>query len=112
MSNLPPLLDLMGVTEAAIKAATERADKAEAGWSDAAYDVLRAFVAKNGNAMFKADDVRLFGMEHGFSCPTDNRAWGSVFRRAAKDKLIRRSGYAPTSALGAHSRPVTIWKKY
>lgn len=72
-------------------------------WASVAYDALVAYAAAND--AFMAEDVRL-------ACPwvpkpSDNRAWGPVFNRAARANVIKRIGYG--QAITGHCRPMPIW---
>src|SRR5947209_7702819 len=44
----------------------------------------------------------------GVTVPTDPRAWGAPFRRAARDGIIRRIGYGPS--LRRHLAPTPLWE--
>lgn len=107
MSDMPPLLERMGVQEA-IDAVVASANRAHAGWSDNAFEVLKRFI-KPG-AIFKAEDVRNFADTTELPEPPDRRAWGGVLQRASKSGLIIRIGYAQCRNKGAHNRPTTLWQ--
>lgn len=103
----PPLLEIMGMQEA-IDAAADHADKVIEGWTEDAFQLLIRFMRKG--AIFKAEDVRNFAVTASFPEPPDRRAWGSVFQRAAREKLIVRIGYAQCQNKGSHNRPTTLWQ--
>lgn len=106
-SPFPPLLEIMGVEEA-IAAVAAKADALNEGWSEEAFQHLCRFIRKG--AIFKAEDVRNFAGEAGLAEPHDRRAWGAVLRRACREKLIIRIGYAQCQNKGAHNRPTTLWQ--
>ena len=107
MSDLPPMLKMMGVQEA-IDAVVASANRAHPGWSEDAFEVLRRFITSG--AIFKAEDVRNFAATTELPEPPDRRAWGGILQRASKAGLIVRIGYAPCRNKGAHNRPTTLWQ--
>lgn len=107
MNTLPPLLEIMGVEEA-IEAVVAKADRLQEGWSEEAFQALIRFTRKG--VIFKAEDVRNFAVEAGLAEPHDRRAWGGVMRRAVKERLIIRIGYAQCQNKGSHNRPTTLWQ--
>ena len=58
---------------------------------------------------FTAEDARIY-MEQGglLDPPHDGRAYGAVFRRAIKLRLIKPVGFAPTVANHGGYRPVYV----
>lgn len=88
---------------------TASADDAHANWSATAYLTLRAFVRRREHA-FTAENVRAFATEKGLPDCHDDRAWGPVLRRAAKEGLIRKTGYRQAEGRACHMHPVTLWR--
>lgn len=66
-------------------------------WKRRARGYLLEYLAVHSGA-FLAEDMRGFAERHGFEAPPDGRAWGAVFRSAARAKLIRKVGYAPAQS--------------
>ncbi len=95
--------------DAGMARATASADDAHANWSATAYFTLRAFVRHREHA-FTAENVRAFATEKGLPEAPDNRAWGSILTRAAKEGLIRKTGYRQAEGRACHMHPVTLWR--
>lgn len=93
--------------DAGIDAARTGADNASPNWSSVASQYLMHFVRKR--VEFRAEDVRRYALEQGFPEPKDGRAWGGVFRNAAKANLIKRIGYKPCTDPKSHAAPVSVW---
>lgn len=91
-----------------MKEAVDHADSVEDGWSKTAYSELLVFMASRSE--FMTEDVRAFAYSRGLSIPPDDRAWGSVITKAAKRKLIVKSGYAPMKSKNCHANPKAVWK--
>lgn len=90
--------------------ATDRASREQEAWADVAmfYLVVFSSFANLGEKnKFLAEDVIEFCKVNLFEAP-DSRAWGSVFRRAAKEGVIRKVGYAP--AKSSNLSPKTLWE--
>lgn len=56
---------------------------------------------------FMAEDVREYAEGHGFQKPPDGRAWGIIFKSAARERLIFKAGYAP--AKSSNLSPKVQW---
>jgi hypothetical protein len=95
--------------DAGMARVTASADDAHTNWSATAYLVLRAFVRRREHA-FTAENVRAFATEKGLPEANDQRAWGSIFQRAAKEGLIRKLGYRQAEGRACHMHPVTLWR--
>jgi hypothetical protein len=96
------------VTDSAIARAVDHADAVSPMWSSMAYGALLAFAATEGKR-FTSEDVRACAEYAGLPTPPDPRAWGGVFRRAARAGKIRRVGFGEAQNAQAHSRPVAQW---
>lgn len=90
-----------------IEAAKVHADTKEPTWSDKAYKFLLTYCIKNKE--FMAEDVRVASENH-VPEPPSKRAWGSVFMKAAKAKIIKRIGFRNTKNPKSHSTPATLWE--
>lgn len=93
--------------------ATDRANREHEEWTDVAMFYLVVFSSFvnffSGKNQFLAEDVIEFCKKNLFEAP-DSRAWGSVFRRAAKEGVIRKVGYAP--AKSSNLSPKTLWEAF
>ena len=89
-----------------IEAATDRADREYSGWSSLAYAFLRHFVRDKKN--FWPWELIQASIDFGLVQPQNLRAWGGVYQRASREKLIIRG-----SKLGKHPNRhgtlVPIW---
>ena len=118
MSTLLPLSAVEIRRDVGIERAVNRADRACPFWSDEAYEHLLDFCmllklpeAKefglSHRTSFLAETVRDFAEKRGLVPPPDERSWGAVMRRAARNNLIRRIGYAP--ARSSNLSPKCLW---
>jgi hypothetical protein len=90
---------------------TRTANRMFEGWAEDAYDQLKLFCQSRCNGeTFLAEDIREFAGLNGLPVPPSKRAWGSVLRRAAFDRLIERVGYQKTKNPSAHRTPATLWR--
>lgn len=76
--------------------ALDRAERADAEWSDSVITMLRLFARKMGPQPWSVETFRLWAHAHGLAYPTDNRAIGPLVRKAVQEGIIRASGWAPT----------------
>lgn len=84
------------------------ADRAHPDWCAGAYVYLCTYAETHAEP-FLAEDVRLAFIRGGNVPPHDNRAWGPVFSRAAREGVIQRVGYGP--ARTGHCRPMPQWER-
>lgn len=78
------------------------------GWSDRAYRMLLLYIRKI-QTPFMTEEVRHFAKQKGLEDPPSQRAWGSVIRRAVKNRVIISVGYGRTLNPNAHRTPANIW---
>jgi hypothetical protein len=91
-------------------AAAAHADRVHGSWSDVAWDFLVSFGKARSGQSFFAEDVRAHAeLRKAVPMPPDSRAWGSIFMRASKARLIQRVGYAPQSSPNCHGSPKAVW---
>lgn len=95
--------------DAGMARSTAHADDCHADWSAMAYFSVRNFIRKY-DANFTAEEVRSWAHAKGLPMPPDGRAWGSVFQRVAREKLIRKLGYRQAEGRACHMHPVTLWQ--
>jgi hypothetical protein len=86
----------------------ERAgDHAGDAWKRRARGYLLEYLASHAGR-FLAEDVREFAEARGLDLPPDGRAWGAVVQGAAREKVIRKVGYAP--AKSSNLAPKCQWE--
>ncbi len=74
-------------------------------WVRLAVGYVQEYAAKHET--FLAEDCREFAEADGLTCPPDSRAWGGVMRRALREGIIVRAGYAP--ACSSNGSPKCLW---
>jgi len=89
-----------------MKQALDHAEEVRSNWGDEAYEWIRRYAKVNKR--FISEHCTAWAAEQGFKSPTDPRAWGMVFRRASKDGIIVRVGYA--TSLKRHCSPTPLWE--
>jgi hypothetical protein len=89
--------------------AVEKADRDHEGWSHDAIEVVRQFCKSHGAGhQFLAEDIRLYAETlELLERPENERAWGAVMQRAAREGIIRKVGYAP--ARTSNLSPKVLW---
>ena len=70
---------------------------------------LDLFIKGNPGIDFITPDVRKYAATFSIAT-TDDRAWGSVMRRAKLAGKIRSVGYTEYNEGPTHTRPVTLWR--
>ena len=98
------------LTQRAIDAAADHADRVASGWTDKAYGILLAFSSACSHP-FAAEDVRREAAAAGLEEPPDPRAWGAVLQAASRDGLLVRVGFGESKNKQAHCRPVALWMR-
>lgn len=87
--------------------AAMRADRVHEGWTDRAYDALCEFARDHHE--FTTEEVRA-AYAGIIPAPPDNRAWGCVTKRAAREGICTRERVAKATAPNVHGGWVTVWK--
>ena len=88
--------------------ATDHADRVQWMWSDEALHALECFCLAHPDRNFLGEDVRDWSETMGLVAPpVDNRAWGSVFQKAARFEIIKKVGYA--CAKSSNLSPKVQW---
>lgn len=89
--------------------AVAKADRDREGWSEDALEAVRLFTLAHPGQQFLAEAVRHWCEDiELLDAPANERAWGAVMRRAAKDGLVRKVGYAPS--VSSNLSPKTLWQ--
>lgn len=86
-----PLAKARAEAEQGMDQAGEHADQVYPGWREEAYEFLVSYAERH--PFFISEDVSdaTKDLNHFVQPPTD-RAWGSVYRRAIKERIIERAG--------------------
>lgn len=107
MNQLP--LDFQAAKAArdrGMRQAAEHADHLDDTFADRAYDFLAHYARTHET--FISEDATGAAAGKGITSPADQRAWGQVFRRAARDGLIERIGYG--TSMRRHLSPTPLWR--
>ena len=95
--------------ELGISRAADKADRDHEGWQDDALAAVCKYLAQHPDRPFLAEEVRAWCETTGvIAAPENERAWGAVMRRAAKDGYICKVGYAP--ARSSNLSPKVLWE--
>lgn len=115
MLNIPlpihnfPLFTATQLKQSGIKVAVDHANLKHDGWGDDAYDALKRFLTTHKNS-FMCEEVRKFAhLELGLPQPSSSRAWGAIFQKAARQKIIKHVGYGHTENPKSHCTPASLW---
>lgn len=87
--------------------AAMRANRVHADWSDRAYFALRDYARTHRE--FTTEEVRAACADT-VPAPPDNRAWGFVTKRAAREGICTRDRIAKATAPQVHGGWVTVWR--
>ena len=88
--------------------AAATAEKAVPGWQQLAYDALLRFAKIR--TLFTGEDAKRAAYTNGLPKPHNDAAWGSVFRRASRNKVITLNGYVVANNASRHAAPNRQWK--
>ena len=92
--------------DAGMQQATNHADEVNEDWSEQAYDFLIAFAQRNHT--FQSEDVSDASKRvSNFPQPPTDRAWGSVYTRAARAGVIEQYGMARSRR--RHASVCILW---
>lgn len=93
--------------DAGMQRAIEHAEDLNEDWSEQAYDFLIAFAQRN--ATFQSEDVSDASKRvTGFPQPPTDRAWGSIYTRAARAGVIEQHGIARSRR--RHASVCILWR--
>lgn len=88
--------------------ALDHADSVTDEWRVTAYKVLLHYLKLRRGQRITAEQFRQFAVWH-IPNPPDERAWGGIFQKAARAKLIMKHGYECVTDPKCHKRPGTVW---
>lgn len=88
--------------------ALDHADEVYGGWSEIAYDFLVRFARTRSEAFISEDVSGASKEDPTFPQPPTDRAWGSVYLRAAKSGVIVRAGTGKSRR--RHASICPAWK--
>lgn len=112
-TTIKTTLDLHTGKKAAEEGMTRAVDHVEQespGWKELAFGYLKIFIA-GINTEFLGEEVRKYAEDHGLESPPDNRSWGAIMIRGAKEGLINKIGYRQCKNTKGHASPMTLWQK-
>lgn len=89
-----------------IKQSLENAEDKFENWGLLAYSFLLLYIKENDT--FMAEDVRA-ASEGIIPDPPSKRAWGGIFVKAKKNKIIKSIGFSSVKNPKAHRTPATLW---
>lgn len=92
--------------DAGMAAAIAHAEHLAEGWGERAYAALIQFARHRQS--FTSYDFRQAVGALGLDRPPTDKAYGSVFLRAARVGVIRKNGYVPHPE--RHASPTPIWE--
>ena len=84
--------------------AAEHADDVTPRWTDVAEQFLTVYAVRNW--LFMGEEVVEAAREWGLVEPPDARAWGAVFKRAARAGVIVKDGYGKARTSNLSMKPV------
>jgi hypothetical protein len=87
--------------------AARATDAKTPGWTDLALQFLKVYAHKH--SLVNPEDVYDAAVSWGVFEPKDQRAWGSVYKRACKLKVIARS-VIPYQRRKGHGSVALLWK--
>jgi hypothetical protein len=88
--------------------AIDTANRTHDNWSERAYELLQRYL-KSNSGEFMAEDVRAFAAMVDFPLPDNPRAWGGIFNKAVRTKLINKIGIGPVSNKKARRANANIY---
>lgn len=93
----------LGIARAQQKAERECGDD----WTRKTAEYLRDYARRTSGQPFMLEDARKASIGH-VPVPTNAKAWGPAAQRAAREKWIRKVGYA--SARSSNLSPKVLWR--
>lgn len=95
-----------------IELATDHAESKSSGWKERTWLLFKDFL-KGKNEPFMLEEFRswLAVEKPDYDWPPVNMAFGFLPLKAAKEKIIIKTGYGKVSNKNAHATPASIWKR-
>jgi len=100
-------IDYHAKRDEGIAQALQHAESLNADWGATAYGMLEEFCRARSGCIFTSEDIRRWCELRGFDSPVP-KAWGAVVKKAARLKLIVRTG--TTIAKQRHGSPCPQWE--
>lgn len=100
-------IDWTAQRDEGIARSSSHAENIEPGWSSVAYAMLCEFCQARNGCYFTSEDVRRWCQLRGFETEVP-KAWGGVFLKASRRKLIRKRG--TSIAKQRHGSPCPEWE--
>jgi hypothetical protein len=96
--------------ESGAQRAADHAERTAPGWQDRAFELLAMFakVKAQVGTPFLGESFRAYASTNGLEDPPDGRAFGAVFKRAAREGVIESVGFAPANS--SNRSPKTLWR--
>ncbi len=105
-SSAPSLVDWTPPERtAAIESVASHAEENIPGWKDQALEYVRRYAAMHRE--FISEDCTDWAYANGLARPHDPRAFGRVYRDAAKRGVIRKAGYGRSVK---RASPTVLWE--
>ena len=92
--------------DAGMTQALQRAERVDDEWPELAYEFLVGYARTH--AQFISEEATAEADRLGYGSPADGRAWGAIFKRAARDEVIQRIGYGISQR--RHLSPTPLWR--
>ena len=93
--------------DAGMRQAIQHAEHLDEDWPDRAYQFVSRYA--RWNEFFTVEELTAEARRLGYGSPTDDRAWGSIIRKAARCDVIRRTGMTKPRLKG-HASPGPVWQ--
>lgn len=101
-------IDWVAQRDQGIARSAEHAEAIDPNWGATAYSMLTQFCGERKGCFFTSEDVRRWCELRGFDTPVP-KAWGAVFLKASRRKLIQKR-LQPGVAKQRHGSPCPMWE--
>lgn len=92
--------------DAGMSKALRHAERIDDEWPDAALGFLYRYARAHEH--FISEEATAEAERLGYGSPADGRAWGGVFKRAAREGIIQRAGFGISKR--RHLSPTPLWR--
>lgn len=94
-----------------MQVAIDHANQKHDGWEEMAFDLLKQFLLTKNEA-FLCEEFRRYAESEGeLPPPPHARAYGPLFQRAKREKLLKHAGIAQVHNPKAHMANASLWIK-